>query len=280
MSTLRGRLLEWLRIPPEPSAPIGDEHVRIFRAAPSYFRYRLLVWAVREVGGLAALIAYLVVLAPRLPDGGPESGPVNPFAVTDEAALTLFRVMEIGGILVFIVQAVVSGALLRLDFEQRWYIVSDRSLRIREGLVRLREKTMTFANVQHVAIRQNPIQRWLGIADLEVRSAGGGGSDTGGGFVESLRNAHAAASELHVGHLRGIQDPEGIRDVIRQRLGRHADAGLGDPEAPAIEPAPPAPDSGELAMLARAFRDEARALHLAIAQRGSAQGSDRESSSA
>ena len=49
-------------------------------------------------------------------------------------------------------------ALVRLDYELRWYIVTDRSLRIREGVTSLRESTMTFANIQHIAVRQGPLQ--------------------------------------------------------------------------------------------------------------------------
>ena len=64
-------------------------------------------------------------------------------------------------------------ALLRLDFELRWYIVSDRACASARGSSRCREKTMTFANIQHIGIRQGPLQRLLGIADVEVRTAGG-----------------------------------------------------------------------------------------------------------
>jgi hypothetical protein len=34
----------------------------------------------------------------------------------------------------FVVQAIGSFLLLRLDWEQRWYLISDRSLRVREGI--------------------------------------------------------------------------------------------------------------------------------------------------
>jgi uncharacterized membrane protein YdbT with pleckstrin-like domain len=151
-----------------------------------------------------------------------------------------------------VAQALTSLVLLRLDFEQRWYLVSDRSMRIREGLVRMHEKTMTFANVQHVAIRQGPLQRLLGIADLQVRTAGGGG----GGEEENQE----AKDDLHIAYFRGFADAPRIRDTIRERLRRHADAGLGDPDdvAPALTRG--ADPGAALVQAARALAAEARGL--------------------
>ena len=73
---------------------------------------------------------------------------------------------------IVIVQRLFALALVRLDFEKRWYLVTNRSLRVREGVVKLREMTITFANIQNISISQGPIQRLLGIADLRVDTAG------------------------------------------------------------------------------------------------------------
>jgi membrane protein YdbS with pleckstrin-like domain len=257
MTPWRARLLRWLRVPPEPSAPLGDEDVRIFLAAPNYFRYKMILWGLRQVGALMALVTYLTFVQSRFPEFGPPSVTLGPFTITRGAVYALFNFFEMVGIGIYVVQMFTTAAMLRLDYEQRWYLVSDRSLRIREGLVRLDEKTMTFANVQHVAIRQNPIQRWLGIADVEVRTAGGGGSSKG---------EHDQSSDLHIAYLRGVLDPERIRDVIRERLRRHGDAGLGDPESlPTVGPRPVAAAS-ELLAAASALREEARALRVALAE--------------
>ncbi len=70
-------------------------------------------------------------------------------------------------------------AIRRLDVELHWYIVTDRSLRIRTGLVRLQETTMSFANLQQVEVKQGPLQRLLGLADVHVQSAGGGSDQPG-----------------------------------------------------------------------------------------------------
>lgn len=256
--TWRQRLLAWLRVPPEPTPPAGDEHVTIVRAAPNYFRYRLAVWGLRQIGAIVGFVWYFLAVEPQIPYVGPETIDLGWLTITKETGLTILRVFEIGGIATFVVQAIGSAAILRLDYEQRWYLVSDRSLRIREGLVRLHEKTMTFANVQNVSIRQNPLQRWLGIADVEIRTAGGGAS----GKDEIEARSH----QLHIGAVRGVSDPEHIRDVIRERLKRHRDTGLGDPDSLHAQPTPaaPAPTAPELATLARALHQEARALRQAL----------------
>ncbi len=69
---------------------------------------------------------------------------------------------------------IVSLALVRLNFEKRWYIVTDRSLRVREGILNVREMTVTFANIQNISISHGPVQRAIGIAELRVDTAGGG----------------------------------------------------------------------------------------------------------
>jgi len=254
--TFRERLLELLRIPPPPSAPAGDEQVRVFRAAPNYFVYRVLVWGATHVGAGIGLVFGVLTVTAGAPDALPEAVSFGPFPIPRSAVIALIALGEILAVTGFIAELIISGLLLRLDFEQRWYMVSDRSLRIREGLIKVQEKTMTFANIQNVSIRQNPIQRWLGIADLEVRTAGGG---TGG------QEQHAKP-DLHVGQFRGLGDAAGIRDAIRERLKRHADAGLGDPDdrsEPGQLSATVTADE-DVTSVAALLRDEARALRLAL----------------
>jgi len=112
--------------------------------------------------------------------------------------------------------------LVRLDYEMRWYKVSDRSLRIREGVWKVREMTMTFANIQNVSISQGPLQRLFGIADLEVRSAGGGGHQQQAG------QKRLGAIDMHVARFRGVDNAEEIRTLMGERLRHYRDAGLGD----------------------------------------------------
>ncbi len=208
--TWRQRLLRFLRVPHEPSAPAGDAEVAVFRAAPNYYYYRIIRWAATNFGALWGLIVGLSVMG-RIPTGGFTS------------LRTIFWVFEAFAIATFVIQAVARLVLLRIDIDQRWYLVSDRSLRIREGVVNLKEKTMTFANIQNVRIQQGPLQRMFGIADVQVRTAGGGGK-------ASAEEEHAGGKDMHIGYFRGVANASKIRDAVLERLRKQADSGLGDPD--------------------------------------------------
>lgn len=208
----RAAVLRLFRVPPEPTPPAGDPaRVRVFRAAPNFFRYLLVRWLLGQAGALLGLLGGLAFLrtAPRWID--------QPYV------LTILTVVEGLAWLGYLIQLPFSFALLRLDFDLRWYILSDRSLRIREGILSVREKTMTFANIQNLSIRQGPLQRLLGISDVEVRTAGGGSSEAHGGKKPGEEG-------MHVAYFRGVNNAEEIRDTIRERVRLHRDAGLGDPD--------------------------------------------------
>ena len=235
--TLSQRLLRFLRVPHAPSAPAGDADVAVFRAAPNYFYYRIIRWAASNVGALAGLLVGLTFIT-RIPTAG------------FSRLTTIFWVLEAFAIGAFIMQAAARLALLRIDIDQRWYLVSDRSLRIREGIINLKEKTMTFANIQNVRIEQGPLQRMLGIADVQVRTAGGGGK-------ASNDEEHGGGKDMHIGYFRGVADAGAIRDAVLERLRQHADSGLGDPDDASDHP-----DS--LMEAARALAVEAAALRRAV----------------
>jgi hypothetical protein len=140
------------------------------------------------------------------------------------------------GVLIYLTQLLATYAVLRLDWEMRWYMVTDRSLRIRTGIWKVQEMTMSFANLQQVMVSQGPIQRLLGIADVRVQSAGGGGSSQHG--HERMGNS------MHIGFFHGVDNAAEVRDLILARLRHFRETGLGDPDEqrhplPALTPAPP-----------------------------------------
>ena len=240
----RGWLLRVLRVPAEPSAPGGGRVVRVFRAAPAYFRYRLALWALGQLSALAGLLGslfFVALVAPR---------------ISDSRLAFLLQAAEVIGWVVFVAQLVFSLAVLRLGFELRWYIVSDRALRIREGIVSINEKTITFANIQQISIRQGPLQRLLGIADVQVSTAGGGSGGSQG--------KHGQVGEsMHEAYFRGVDNAEEIRAVIAERVRLHRDAGLGDSDDE--PPHPVAAGEPDVLAAARELREEMRALRRAMA---------------
>jgi uncharacterized membrane protein YdbT with pleckstrin-like domain len=147
---------------------------------------------------------------------------------------------------------------VRLDYELRWYLVTDRSLRIRTGITTVRESTMSFANLQQVVVTQGPLQRLLGLADVRVQSAGGGGD-------HSAQGKNGAAESLHTGIFHGVANADEIRDLILERLRLFRAAGLGDPDEQAAAPLPSAvQEPADAIAAARELLTEARALRTAI----------------
>jgi uncharacterized membrane protein YdbT with pleckstrin-like domain len=126
-------------------------------------------------------------------------------------------------------------------------MLSDRAIRIREGIVTVREKTIALANVQNIAIRQGPLQRALGIADVEVKTAGGGSSESEG--------KKGGSEPMHVAYFRGVDNAEEIRDLVREGVRVQKNAGLGDPDE--VEPATGEDAIAELLREARLFRSAA-----------------------
>lgn len=319
-------VLRWLKVPPEPHAPIGDPaSLRVFRAGKNFFGLKLVGWTIGQVAALAGIIFWVVVFVQVEEGARAEKArraalPVQPAqspaklrdqirAAVESAATTeleksgdtpapakakparkrvrvggwaafkrsliqlalvippwafpLIWALKIAGIVAYLVQVPFTYAIMRLDFEMRWYVVTDRSLRIRTGVWNVQEITMSFANLQQVEISQGPLQRLLGLGDVKVQSAGGG--DTAPG-------QHGQHDSLHVGHFHCVNNAHEIRDLIQARLRRFRESGLGDPEElrrAALPPAPvtPASPSGsetDVLAAARELAAEAKALRVAL----------------
>ena len=77
------------------------------------------------------------------------------------------------------------------------------------------------ANLQQVEVRQGPLQRLLGIADVRVQSAGGGGDS---------EHKSKGQDSMHHAIFHGVTNAGEIRDLILARLKRFREAGLGDPD--------------------------------------------------
>jgi membrane protein YdbS with pleckstrin-like domain len=241
-----------LRIPRDPDPPPGDEaSTRIFRAAPNYYKYLLLLWALKTAAVLFAVVVGLVMAI------------VVPFLAHSRggaAAALLLLVVPLFALALVVVECLFRLAVVRLEFEKRWYVVTDRSLRVREGVVTVREMTVNFANIQNIAISQGPVQRLLGIADLRVETAGGGGAS-------AQHHQHQPMENLHTAWFRGVNNAGEVRELIQQRLRLLKDSGLGDHEE--VSRAVPAggaagvPASPGLLAALREVHGEARALRQA-----------------
>ena len=172
--------------------------------------------------------------------------------------------LKIAGIVAYLAQLPLTYLLVWFDYELRWYMVTDRSLRIRYGVWKVNESTMSFANLQQVEVQQGPLQRLLGLADVHVQSAGGGsGHDPHRGHTED---------SLHTGIFHSVDNATEIRDLILERLRHFRQAGLGDPDdhpdlAPVGGVPPPreaSPANADTLAAAHELLAEARALRQAL----------------
>lgn len=172
----------------------------------------------------------------------------------------LLWLVKLGGVLVYLVQLPFTFLLVRLDYEMRWYMVTDRSLRIRHGILKVSESTMSFANIQQVELAQGPLQRLLGLFDVKVQSAGGGG----GG---NASHEHHGGDDMHLGLFHSVTNGPEIRDLIIERLRRFRESGLGDPDDtkhPVQDSSTRAEGVDPLLAAAREFAAEARDLRQAL----------------
>jgi membrane protein YdbS with pleckstrin-like domain len=206
----------------------------VFRSGRSYYHWRLALWLLANIGAVNMLIGASIALERATRAGAPWVRNVA------EAMMVLLATA-------FLLSAFFTFLLQRLNYEMRWYVVTDRCLRIRGGILNAHEITTTFANIQEVRLSSGPLQKLLGLADVEVHSAGGGSGK--------------GSSASHVARFEGVDNAPEIRDFILARLRHYRDSGLGEKEqAPALMFR-----EGSLEA-ARAVLTEARALRAALQQ--------------
>src|SRR5688572_15523296 len=113
-SSFRNFFERLLRIPPDPEPPPGDEaSTRRFRAAPHYYKYLFALWALKTL--LGAVIGSLVSIVPIV-------GAVALMKEGHQSGMLLFLIPSIS-IIAFVVLSLFALAMVKLDFDKRWYLV-------------------------------------------------------------------------------------------------------------------------------------------------------------
>lgn len=194
----------WFQVPEEPPQLRGadDSQIRSFRPGEGFLRHlKLFFWI-----GLTAFDGLLFVIW----------------------IVLLFTVPIIGIILtipiwvIMIVPDIIAYIAIHLRYDTTWYVLSDRSMRIRRGIWTIHETTITYDNIQNVSIRQGPVQRYFGISDVLVETAGGGASSG---------KAEGTSVVGHSGLLEGIGNAEEVRGLILTKWRSSRSTGLGDETA-------------------------------------------------
>lgn len=224
------------RIPAEPpTLPAISGSVRSIRPALGFLQYlKFFFWMLFLPGDVLPFIGWSAI-----------------YTANETLALALVPIL----LLIMIVPDAIAYVAIHLRYDTTWYVLTDRSLRIRRGIWVMHETTISFENVQNVEVRQGPVQRHFGIADVVVQTAGGGARHSKGESGASL--------SAHIGILQGLDDAQEVKALILDRVRRSRSTGLGDdhPHAPDADLAGPAGalTTSHLAVL-REIRDIARRL--------------------
>jgi membrane protein YdbS with pleckstrin-like domain len=199
-----GILTRWFRVPQlPPSLPaLEGETIETFRPADGFLRYLLFQFWI----GLFVIDVLIFVCWLAITVAAPVAG--------------LFLLLP--ALFVAVVPDIVAYVAVHLRYDTTWYALSDRSLRIRRGIWVIHETTITFENVQNVSVRQGPLQRWFGIANVLVETAGGGGHSNKGEGVSVFS---------HQGLVEGVADADRVRNLVLTRWRKSQAAGLGDEAA-------------------------------------------------
>jgi membrane protein YdbS with pleckstrin-like domain len=192
-------LRSWFRVPETPPTLPSRGATRTTKPAPGFLRYLTFqFWVFLILIDVALIGAWIVVLV------------VNPL---------VGAIIAIPVWILAIVPDIIAYVAIHLRYDSTWYVISDRSMRIRRGIWIVEEITITFDNVQNVSVHQGPVQRYFGIADVIVQTAGGG---------VAVGPHGPASSGGHSGMLEGVDDAEALRDLIMDRVRASRTAGLGD----------------------------------------------------
>ncbi len=197
-----GILTRWFKVPSKPpSLPVqAGEKMDSFRPAPGFLKYlKFKFWVVLTLIDIMIIVPWIILTI------------VMPLVGLLLTPLVLA---------IAILPDIFAYLAIHLRYDTTWYVMTERSLRIRRGIWIINEITITFENIQNVTVRQGPVQRFFGISNIHVHTAGGGSS------AQGPEGSQAGFS--HQGLLEGLADARAIRDLILNRLRQSKSAGLGD----------------------------------------------------
>ena len=130
--------------------------------------------------------------------------------------------------------AIILGPLYFFRYSTLRYRFDEEGIQMRVGVLSRREVNLTYARVQDIHLKSGFIQRWLGLADIQIQTASG-----------------ATGAELVI---EGFKEFEALRDFLYTRMRGAREEG----KARGMTTAIPDRDESELVELLLAIRDELR----------------------
>ena len=200
-------LVDWFRVPDQPpDLPVKPgETILRFQPSEGFLKYlKFLFWIFVGITDIPVFVLWVI-------------GTIALLAV---GLWWVAAIIAPVAIAIIVLPDIIAYVAIHLRYDTTWYVMTDRSLRIRRGIWVIHETTITFENVQNIKVQQGPVQRHYGIANLIVETAGGGSGASHG------KGGHAGMS--HTGIIEGVHNAEELRDRIMLRLKSSKSAGLGD----------------------------------------------------
>lgn len=156
-----GVLAGWFRVPREaPTLPTDDAAVvESFRPSAGYLRYLTFqFWILLAIIDIAILVGWIAIMI---------------------AAPVVGAILAIPALIIAVVPDVVAYVAIHLKYDTTWYVLTDRSLRIRRGIWVIHETTITFENIQNVVVDQGRSSGTSGSLRCRSRPPGAGPARTG-----------------------------------------------------------------------------------------------------
>lgn len=157
----------------------------------------------------------------------------------------------------YIIRAVLTGPgmivllpYLYFRYHTLRYTFDEEGIHMRVGILFRREVNLTYARIQDIHLRSGVLQRWLGLADIQIQTASG-----------------SSDAELII---EGFKEFEGIRDFLYTRMRGYHPARLtadATPE-PAARTTAPNDTTAEMVQLLGNIRDELRQTRELLQERG------------
>lgn len=180
-----------------------------------------------------------------LPDRADDPGAFTRLPVTRQPDPALLRYYAIGSLAAgpfFFLLLIPSY----FKYHTLRYEVQDEGITMRWGILFRKEVSLTYARIQDIHLSSNFLERWLGLAKIQVQTASG-----------------SSSAEMVI---EGLRDYGAIRDFLYERM-RGARDRPGEASSPAALEAPSAHSLRELTDTLNAVAEELRGVREALGHR-------------
>jgi membrane protein YdbS with pleckstrin-like domain len=129
--------------------------------------------------------------------GEPAPSPLTRLPVTIQPHENLLKYYLLSS-LVFGPALLVAGVALYFKYRTLRYDIDDEGITMRWGILFRREISLTYARIQDIRLTSNVVERWFGLARIQLQTASG-----------------SSSAEMTI---EGVPDVDGMRDFLYARM--------------------------------------------------------------